>query len=73
MVECSFLGTCRMTCKTGRTVIGISLDLLVTVIHVGHVVGVTINACVLCITGRIGVALGTTVPGSVVLARINGK
>ena len=44
MIECSLGGSSRMTFKTGRAVIDISLGLIVFIIHVRLVVIMAIDA-----------------------------
>ena len=57
-----------MTCKAGGTVIGISLDTAMLIIHISLVVCMAVDAGELCIACRVFVAIAAVAPFSVVLA-----
>jgi len=57
-----------MTIKAGSTVVNISVFLFVFIIHIGFVMFMAIDAGKYFIVARVGMALGTIIPFSLVFS-----
>ena len=69
MIKTSLRRTGRMAGITTRTVVYVATHTIVIIIHFGFIaVLVAVDACKLCIICRIGMAIGTAIPLSLVLS-----